>query len=408
MICRCNEDAFWSYSKRRLLRRGPSIPFRLSKAAACRIMKPNNASFDNRLLQSQLRKGAVLMLGMDLGIDLGTSQVVIYATGRGVVLKEPSVLAVDEKSGKLIACGKDAYYMQGRNPDSIEVVRPLRKGVIADYEYAEMMLREFGGKVCAYKVLKPRAAVSVPASVTEVEQRSVLEAVSAANVRRVMLVEESVAAAVGAGLDVAAPRGCMAADLGAGTADVAVMSLKGIAASVSAKVGGDDMDEAIVRHIRSKYNHVIGLLTAEKVKKTLGRAILGEDGATMRVPGRDAVTGLPRTREITAKDVYEAIEEPLSEIVSVMQRVLENTPPELAGDVMAGGIVLSGGLSQLSGMAELIGQRTGVECRVADNPENCVAAGLWEAIKYMSDSGGTGAGVYDISRFAYRMSDAVR
>lgn len=345
------------------------------------------------------------MLGMDLGIDLGTSQVVIYATGRGVVLKEPAVLAVDEKSGRLIACGKEAYDMQGRNPESIVVVRPLRKGVIADYEYAEMMLRFFVGKVCAYKILKPRAAVSVPAAVTEVEQRSVLEAVSAANVRRVMLVEEAVAAAVGAGLDVAAPRGCMAADLGAGTTDVAVMSLKGIATSVSAKVGGDDMDEAIVRYIRSKYNHIIGLLTAEKVKKSLGRAIMGEDNPTISVPGRDAVTGLPRTRQVFAADVYEAIEEPLKEIVSVMQRVLENTPPELAGDVMAGGIVLSGGLSQLNGMAELIERSTGVSCRVADNPENCVAIGLWEAIKYIGD---VDTGVYDISRFAYRMSDAVR
>ena len=345
------------------------------------------------------------MLGMDLGIDLGTSQVVIYASGRGIVLKEPSVLAVDGKTGRLIACGKDAYEMQGRNPQSIEVVRPLRKGVIADYEYTEMMLRYFVGKVCAYKILKPRAAVSVPATVTEVEQRSVLEAVSAANVRRVMLVEEAVAAAVGAGLDVDAPRGCMAADLGAGTADVAVMSLNGIAVSVSAKVGGDDMDEAIIRYIRNKYNHIIGLLTAEKVKKELGTAVLKDPTSSLQVPGRDAATGLPCTRNVTAADVHEAIQEPLHEIVAVMQRVLENTPPELAGDVMSGGIVLSGGLARLRGIQELICQNTGVACRTAPEPENCVAVGLWESLKYIDSAD---AGVYNINQLAYRMSDAIR
>ena len=233
------------------------------------------------------------MPGMELGIDLGTSQVVITAAGRGILLREPAVLAVDEASGRLIACGREAYAMQGRAPASIQVIRPMAKGVISDYDIAERMLKYLVGKICAYKVLKPRAAVSVPAAVTEVEQRSVVEAVTAANVRRVILMEEAVAAAIGAGLDVAAARGCMAADLGAGTVDVAVMTLRGVASSISAKVGGDDMDDAIIRYMRNKYKHVIGILTAEQVKKTIGCALPGGVGNTMDVPGRDAVTGLP-------------------------------------------------------------------------------------------------------------------
>ena len=258
------------------------------------------------------------------------------------------------------------------------------------------------GKICAYKVLKPRAAVSVPAAVTEVEQRSVVEAVTAANVRRVILMEEAVAAAIGAGLDVAAARGCMAADLGAGTVDVAVMTLRGVASSISAKVGGDDMDDAIIRYMRNKYNHVIGILTAEQVKKTIGCALPGGVGNTMDVPGRDAVTGLPSVCRVTSEDIHEAIAEPLGEIVGVIQQVLENTPPELAGDVMTGGIVLTGGLSQMSGMADLIAKRTGVACRVAENPEDCVAKGLGKAMKYADVMR---SGVYDISQFSYRLAD---
>ena len=279
------------------------------------------------------------MPGMDLGIDLGTSQVVITAAGRGILLREPAVLAVDEASGRLIACGREAYAMQGRAPASIQVIRPMAKGVISDYDIAERMLKYMVGKICAYKVLKPRAAVSVPAAVTEVEQRSVVEAVTAANVRRVILMEEAVAAAIGAGLDVAAARGCMAADLGAGTVDVAVMTLRGVASSISAKVGGDDMDDAIIRYMRNKYKHVIGILTAEQVKKTIGCA-------------------LP--------------------------------------------IVLTGGLSQMSGMADLIAKRTGVACRVAENPEDCVAKGLGKAMKYADVMR---SGVYDISQFSYRLAD---
>lgn len=336
------------------------------------------------------------MPGMDLGIDLGTSRVTIYASGRGIVLREPSVIAVESATGRMIACGKDAYAMLGRTPDSIEAVQPLNKGVISDYDYAEQMLRYFVRKVCAYKILKPRAAVSVPASVTEVEQRSVIEAVRASGTRRVVLIEESMAAAIGAGLDVAVPRGSMVADLGGGTTDVAVMSLKGVAASLSIRVGGNDLDEAIVRYLHNKYNHAVGRLTAEQVKMRIGCALPQEDDPVMPVKGRDAVTGLPCVRKIHSSEILEAIREPLEQMVAAVQRVIENTPPELTGDILDSGILLTGGTAQLNGMAELMTRRTGVVCRVAENPSDCVAIGTGKALKYV---GVLSSGVYDISRF---------
>ncbi len=336
------------------------------------------------------------MPGMDLGIDLGTSQVTIYASGRGIVLREPSVIAVDSHTGKMIACGQEAYAMLGRTPGSIEAVRPLTKGVISDYDYAEQMLRHFVRRVCAYKILKPRAAVSIPASVTEVEQRSVIEAVRAAGARRVVLIEESMAAAIGAGLNVAEPRGSMVVDIGGGTTDVAVTSLKGVASSLSVRVGGNDMDEAIARYLHNKYNHVIGVLTAEQVKIQIGCALEQEGDPSMPVKGRNAVTGLPCVREVRASEVLEALREPLEQMIAAVQRVIENTPPELTGDILESGIILTGGVAQLNGMAEWMTRRTGVACRVADNPSDCVAVGTGMALKYV---GVLSSGVYDISRF---------
>ena len=336
------------------------------------------------------------MPGMDLGIDLGTSRVTIYASGRGIVLREPSVIAVDSDTGRMIACGREAYAMLGRTPGSIEAVQPLHKGVISDYEYAEQMLRHFVRRVCAYKILKPRAAASVPASVTEVEQRSVIEAVRAAGARQVVLIEESMAAAIGAGLDVAAPRGSMVADIGGGTTDVAVMSLKGVAASLSVRVGGDDLDEAIIRYLHNKYNHVVGRLTAEQVKMRIGCALEQEDDPSMPVKGRNAVTGLPCVQQVRSSEIREAIREPLEQMVAAIQQVMEKTPPELTGDILDSGIVLTGGAAQLNGLAELLTRRTGVVCRVAENPADCVAVGTGKALKYV---GVLSSGVYDISRF---------
>ncbi len=344
------------------------------------------------------------MTDRDFGIDFGTSRVVIYAAGKGVVLDEPSVLAVDTQTGKMFACGKEAYEMIGRAPASITVVRPLQKGVIADLEYACMMLKYFVQKVCAYKVVKPRAAVSVPASVTAVEQRAFLEAMYAAGARQVMLIEEAMAAAIGAGLDVEAPRGSMIVEIGGGTTDVAVTSLKGLASSCSARVGGDACDEAIVRFVRQKHQLVIGERTAGELKIAAGKAVLDIEDITVQARGRDAVSGLPRTCEITSADILEAMKDPLAEIVNTVRNVLENTAPELASDIYDNGILLTGGMAQMRGMDTLIAQATGIPCRVADQPTSCVARGAASALQYIHRFH---SGVYDIGKYLYQSSESL-
>ncbi len=345
------------------------------------------------------------MLGMNMGIDLGTSHVRIYVPGRGVVLDEPTVIAVDSKTNAVIACGQEAAAMLGRTPDSIQAIQPLSKGVISEYDYAEQMLRIFVRRICAYKVIKPRASVSIAASVTEVEQRSIVEAVMAAGIRRVLLIEQTVAAAIGAGLPISQPNGSMVVDLGAGTCDVAVLSLKGMVTSLSLRVGGNDMDEAIVRYIRNRFNLVIGLPMAEQIKMQIGRAISQEENPAALVKGRHAVTGLPVTQEVCAQEIQEAIREPVREILAAVQRVLETTPPELAGDILSGGITLTGGGALLTGMVDAISRYTGVDCHMAEDPTTCVAIGTGRALKY---AGVLSSGVYDISQFSYPMSDSSR
>lgn len=344
------------------------------------------------------------MADRDFGIDIGSSRVVIYAAGQGVVLDEPAVMAVDAESGKLITCGEEAYAMLGRAPASISVIRPVVKGVIADFEAACMMLRYFMQKVCAYKVIKPRAAVSVPALVTAVEQRAFLQAVYAAGARQVMLLEEAVAAAVGAGLDVEAPRGSMVVEIGAGTTDVAVTSLKGVASSCSERIGGDAFDEAIIRYVRQKFGLIIGERTAEKLKIDIGKASDRLPDRTAPARGRDALTGLPRTVEICSSDILEAVGDPLLQIVDTIRRVLENTPPELAADLYDNGIILTGGMAQLPGMAELVSQATGIGCRVAEEPHHCTAKGAAAALKYIHL---LHTGVYDIGRFLYQSAETL-
>ena len=344
------------------------------------------------------------MKDRDFGIDCGTSRVVIYAAGNGVVLDEPAVLALDTETEKLIACGAEAYEMLGRAPASITVVRPLAKGVIADFDYACMMLRYFMQKVCAYKVIKPRVAISVPASVTAVEQRSFVEAVYAAGARQVMLIEESMAAAVGAGLDVEAPRGSMVVEIGAGTTDVAVMSLKGLASSCSHRVGGDTFDEAIVRYMRQMHHLVIGERTAKELKEAIGTAVKEEEDLTATARGRDALGGLPRTVEVTSAELLEAVRDPLADIVNAIQRVLENTPPELAADIYDNGIMLTGGMAKLRGMTTVVTRATGIRCYVADEPEYCVARGAATALEYMHL---LHSGVYDIGKFLYQGSETL-
>ncbi len=345
------------------------------------------------------------MPGISLGIDLGTSNVTIYVPGKGVVLREPSVIAVDSINDKMIACGKEAFEMLGRTPDSIRAIRPLYKGVISEYEYAEQMLRTFVRRVCAYKIIKPRVAVSIPSEVTGVEQRSVVEAVLAAGTRHVVLIEEPVAAALGAGISIDQPYGSMVVNVGAGTTDIAVLSLKGIAASQSIRLGGDDIDAAIVRYLHNQLNHIIGLQTAEQIKITIGEALTGDKDKTISVKGRNAVSGLPCLQKVSAAQISEAISDPVKAIISAIQRVLESTPPELAGDIMTAGITLTGGGVQLGGLPEAISRFTGVDCRIADNPSDCVAVGTGEMLKR---SGAIYSGVYNIGQFSYPLSDSAR
>ncbi len=341
---------------------------------------------------------------MDFGIDFGTSRVVIYAGDKGVILDEPSVLAVDTHTGKLIACGTAAYEMLGRAPASITVVQPLKKGVIADLDYACMMLRYFVQKVCAYKVVKPRAAVSVPASVTAVEQRAFIEAVYAAGARQVMLIEESMAAAMGAGLNVEAPRGSMVVEIGGGTTDVAVMSLKGLASSRSVRVGGDAFDEAIIRFIRQKYRLIIGERMAAQLKIEIGKVTETQEELTAVASGRHAVSGLPAQQTVCSTDIMTAVKEPLLEIVKSIREALETTSPELSADIYDNGIYLTGGMAQMRGMAELITAETGISCRVAEEPMYCVAKGAAHALQFAHLFH---SGVYDIGKFLYQTTDTL-
>lgn len=341
---------------------------------------------------------------MNLGIDLGTARTVIYAPGQGVLLDEPSVIAVDRKSGRLVACGEEAERMFGRTPPSIEAVRPIRNGVIAEYDSAERMLKYFIRKVYANRIMKPCAAVSVAEQMTEVERRSFIEAVISAGARRVTLVPETVAAAIGADLDVSRPCGQMIVNIGGGTTDVSVLSLRGEAVSVSVRTAGDAMDEAIARLVRGKYGLAIGEQMARQLKESVGAAVPPVDGTEAALAkGRDAITGLPATRTVSAADVYEAIEETLGLVTDAVRRALETTPPELIGDVLENGICLTGGAALLRGMPDLLTRVTGIPCRVAEAPARCVARGAGLALQYASSF----SEVYDLSGFEYRLSDTV-
>ncbi|MBE6769045.1 MAG: rod shape-determining protein [Ruminococcaceae bacterium] len=335
-------------------------------------------------------------MAMGLGIDIGTAQVVIATSAGDVALREPSVIAVSRANGRVLACGQKAHAMLGRNPESVAVVRPIRKGVISDYGYAETMLRHFVRRVCSYKVIKPNTAVTQPSAVTEVEERSLVEAVSAAGVRRVTLMEKAVAALIGTGADITAPEGHMVVDMGAGTTDVAVVSLSGVAASHSLRVGGDDLDEAIVRYVRGKYNHAIGLSTAEWLKCELGRVLPTNDDEWREVKGRATLTGLPAIQRVTAGDVRRAIEEPVSRMLFAITRTMEETLPDLAGDVLREGMILVGGTALLGGLPARITAETGIPCRVAENPTECGAKGAYIALtnpKKLQNS------VYNVSQF---------
>lgn len=340
---------------------------------------------------------------MNLGVDLGTSRIIIYDPARGVVLDEPAVIAVAANDGHLVACGAEAASMLDRTPDTIIATRPVQNGVIAEYELAEKLLRWCLARVCSNRITKPCVAVSVAEQVTEVEQRSFIEAVISAGARRVTLVPETVAAAIGAGVDVSLPLGQMIVNAGGGTVDVSVLSLKGEAVSATVRTAGAAMNEAIVRYVRAQYGLLISDTMAERLKTDIGCALPLAETLTATAKGRDSMTGLPRAITVTSDEVCEAIREPLREILDAVAQVLEITPPELAGDIIETGMTLTGGLAQLRRLPELLSQATGIPCHVADNPAQCVAIGAGKALKYASSF----SKVYDLGSFSYRLSDNV-
>ena len=319
----------------------------------------------------------------DMGIDLGTASILVYIKGRGVVLKEPSVVAIDRDSDKIMAIGEEARLMIGRTPGNIVAVRPLRKGVISDYTVTEKMIKYFINKAIGRKTLrKPRVAVCIPSGATEVERKAVEDATYQAGAREVSIIEEPVAAAIGAGIDIGKPCGNMIVDIGGGTTDIAVISLGGPVVSTSLKTAGDDFDEAIVRYMKRKHNLLIGDRTAEDIKIQIGSAYKKPEMLTMEVRGRNLVTGLPKTIVITSDETLEALSETAAQIVDQVHAVLEKTPPELAADIYDRGIVMTGGGSLLSGLDVLIQEKTGINVFIAEDPLTAVAVGTGKFIEF--------------------------
>ena len=317
----------------------------------------------------------------EIGIDLGTANVLVYIKGKGVVLSEPSVVAINNENGNILAVGEEARLMLGRTPANIVAVRPLRDGVISDYDITERMIKYFIRKACrSSRFFKPRIMVCVPSGVTEVEKRAVREAALQAGGKAVYLMEEPIAAAIGAGIDIAKPDGSMVIDIGGGTTDIAVISLGGIVANASVKVAGDKFDEAIIKYMRREHKLYIGERTAEEIKLNIGTAYPREELARMECRGRDLVTGLPKTIEATSKEIMEALEETLTTICDAVHSVLEKTPPELAADISNSGIVITGGGALLNGIDKRIEERTGIHVVIAENPKSCVATGTGLAL----------------------------
>ena len=320
------------------------------------------------------------IIGKDIGIDLGTASVLVYIKGKGVVLREPSVVAMDKNTGKLLSVGAEAEAMLGRTPGNIVAIRPLREGVISDYDMTERMLKEFIKKTTTFSLFKPRLLICVPSGITEVEERAVIDAGIQAGARRAYLIEEPVAAAIGAGIDITKPDGHMIVDIGGGTADIAVISLGGVVESASIKTAGDKFDEAVVKYVRRKHNVLIGDRTAEEMKKTIGCVFPRPEEVTMEVKGRCLLTGLPRVFSVTSNEMIEAFEEVTGRILEAIHAVLERTPPELVADISTNGIVMTGGGSLVWGFDKLVESNTGIETHVADDAISCVAYGTGKSL----------------------------
>ncbi len=319
---------------------------------------------------------------MKIGIDLGTANILVYVQGKGVVLNEPSVVAINDDDNRLVAVGEEAREMIGRTPGNVRAIRPMRDGVIADYLITEAMLRYVINKVARVRIFKPDVMISVPSGVTSVEKRAVRDAALKAGARDAYLIDEPLAAAIGAGVPISGPSGNMIVDIGGGTTEIAVIALGGIVVADSVRVGGTKLDEAIANYIRRKYNLMIGERTAEEVKIGIGSALALDEPMEMEVKGRDMIAGLPRTIPITSGEVTEAIEGPLAQIITAVRNVLEQTPPELSSDIIDKGMVMTGGGSLLRNVDVLLTQVTGIPCHVADNALNSVAVGTGLALEH--------------------------
>lgn len=324
--------------------------------------------------------------GMDIGIDLGTCSVLIYVRGKGVVLKEPSVVAVNIKTGKVLAVGESASLMLGRTPGVVEAIRPLRDGVISDFKVTEVMLKAFIGRVCSglrATYFKPTIVVCVPSVITPVEQKAVEDACRHAGAKDVFLIREPIAAAIGAGIDITKACGSMIVDIGGGTTDISVISLCEPVVDFSLKIAGDRFDEAIIKHVRRKHNILIGDRTAEELKIQIGCAYPREEELTMDVRGRNLITGLPSTVTVTSTEMLEALEEPVAQIFEAVHSVLERTPPELMADISQRGIVMTGGGALLYGLDRMLATKIGIDVFVADDAVSCVAIGTGKALNMM-------------------------
>ncbi|MBR2329100.1 MAG: rod shape-determining protein [Clostridia bacterium] len=326
-----------------------------------------------------------MIFGKDFGIDLGTSNVIIYMKGKGIVLREPAVVAVDKNTGKLLGVGLEAQKMLGRTPGNIIAISPLQDGVISDYEMTERMLREFIRKITSFSLLKPRLLITIPGNITEVQERAVIDAGMQSGARKVYLIEETVAAAHGAGLDIAQPAGRMLVDIGGGTTDIAVLSLSGVVESSSINIAGNSFDEAIIKYVKRKHNILIGERTAEEIKINLGCVYHNERDASMEVRGRCMLTGLPKMFTIHSDEMLDAFTDVTEDLLDAIRSVLETTPPELVADIAENGITVTGGGSLVRGIDKLIEANTNIKTRVAEEPETCAAIGAGKALEWIND-----------------------
>ncbi|HEX3016368.1 MAG TPA: rod shape-determining protein [Caproicibacter sp.] len=341
------------------------------------------------------------MLGTDIAIDLGTSSVKIYLDGKGIILNEPAIVSVNLETDEVVATGKEAYAMVGRTSNKIQVCHPLSGGVISDFDLAKYLIETYLKKINASRVIMPRVIVSVPCKITEVEKRAVVDSISSAGVRKICLIEEPVAAALGANVDISVPHGTLVVDIGGGTTDMAVLSLSGIAISRSIKVAGDTFDEAIIKYIRRKYNLIIGQRMAEECKIAIGCVFPRKEILTFRVKGRNAMTGLPQWADISSDEALEALIDSAMQLIRVIQEMLEKTPPELMGDIYSDGMILTGGSAQLYGFDQLLSKKTKMPVHVAEDPQNCVALGAGKAIKFIDDMENKTYGVLNPLSAAY-------